>query len=168
MRTKSAAPSEADRLRFFTSLFETEASLREAAHPRYVLEVGLIKLIEMRSVATIESILERLNGLSGGAPASVRGDRKTPVAVAPDTDTLSAASSGTSAPTSAPVQEKKTLKIEPEPITDQENVEEFVPEPPDDEIGFDETVVEPPLVDPRFSPEWIASVAAPTILPPLP
>ena len=46
--------TEADLLRFFNSLCETEASLREAAHPRYVLEIGLVKLIEMRSVATIE------------------------------------------------------------------------------------------------------------------
>ncbi|MBK8301956.1 MAG: DNA polymerase III subunit gamma/tau [Chloracidobacterium sp.] len=67
MRQMSGAFTEADLLRFFNSLCETEASLREAAHPRYVLEVGLIKLIEMRSVAGIENILERLNALTSGA-----------------------------------------------------------------------------------------------------
>ena len=64
----AASFTEADLLRFFNSLCETEASLREAAHPRYVLEIGLVKLIEMRSVATIESILKRLDAFTSGAP----------------------------------------------------------------------------------------------------
>ena len=68
MRSMAESFTEPDLLRFFNSLCETEASLREAAHPRYVLEIGLVKLIEMRSVATIESILERLDSLSTGAP----------------------------------------------------------------------------------------------------
>ena len=34
--------------------------MREATQPRYVLEVGLIKLIEMRRVLPIENLLERL------------------------------------------------------------------------------------------------------------
>ena len=72
MRSMAAAFAEADLLRFFNSLCETEASLREAVHPRYVLEIGLVKLIEMRKVATIESILERLDALSNGAPIPQR------------------------------------------------------------------------------------------------
>jgi DNA polymerase-3 subunit gamma/tau len=58
--------SESDLLRFFNSLAETEASLREAVHPRYVLEIGLVKLIEMRKLASIEGILERLDALASG------------------------------------------------------------------------------------------------------
>lgn len=91
MREMASPFTEADLLRFFNSLCETEVSLREAAHPRYVLEVGLIKLIEMRSVATIENILERFNSLSG-----------TP---------LPAKTSAASA-SSEPLPEKKTLKTE--------------------------------------------------------
>lgn len=61
--------SEADLIRFFNSLSETESKLREATQPRYVLEIGLVKLVEMRRVAPIEKILERLakieNNLNG-------------------------------------------------------------------------------------------------------
>lgn len=52
--------SETDLTRFFHSLSETETKLRDALQPRYVLEVGLVKLIEMRRVAGLEKILERL------------------------------------------------------------------------------------------------------------
>jgi DNA polymerase III gamma/tau subunit len=68
---KHAEPfTEADFVRFFNSLSDTESKLREAAQPRYVLEIGLVKLIEMRRVSPVETILERLakleNALSGG------------------------------------------------------------------------------------------------------
>jgi DNA polymerase-3 subunit gamma/tau len=56
----SAPFSEPDLIRFFNSLSETESKLNGATEPRYVLEIGLMKLIEMRRVAPIEKILERL------------------------------------------------------------------------------------------------------------
>ena len=58
---KIAEPfSEADLIRFFNSLSETESKLRDSTQPRYLLEIGLVKLIEMRRVAPLEQILERL------------------------------------------------------------------------------------------------------------
>jgi DNA polymerase III subunit gamma/tau len=66
--------SESDLIRFFNSLSETESKLRDATQSRYVLEIGLVKLIEMRRVAPLEKILERLakleNALAGGANLS--------------------------------------------------------------------------------------------------
>ena len=62
--------SEADLIRFFNSLSETESKLRDATQPRYLLEIGLVKLIEMRRVAPLEQIIERLakleNALGNG------------------------------------------------------------------------------------------------------
>jgi DNA polymerase III subunit gamma/tau len=55
--------SESDLMRFFHSLTETENNLRVAAHPRYQLEVGLVKLIEMRRIVPINNLIERLNAL---------------------------------------------------------------------------------------------------------
>ncbi|HJR08862.1 MAG TPA: DNA polymerase III subunit gamma/tau [Pyrinomonadaceae bacterium] len=55
--------SESDLVRFFHSLTETERTLREGAHPRYQLEIGLVKLIEMRRLAPLGALLERLNAL---------------------------------------------------------------------------------------------------------
>jgi len=70
--------SESDLVRFFHSLTETERALREGAHPRYQLEVGLVKLIEMRRLAPINQIIERLNALeealrTGRAPLGSAG-----------------------------------------------------------------------------------------------
>jgi DNA polymerase III subunit gamma/tau len=68
---KIAEPfSESDLIRFFNSLSETESKLKDATQPRYLLEIGLVKLIEMRRVASVEQIIERLakleNALSNG------------------------------------------------------------------------------------------------------
>lgn len=60
LQENSAPFSESDLIRFFNSLGETESKLREALQPRYVLELGLVKLVEMRRVAPMEQILERL------------------------------------------------------------------------------------------------------------
>ncbi len=98
LRSLSEPYSEADLLRFFNSMSETEASLREAVHPRYVLEMGLVKLIEMRKVATIESILQRLDALATGAPMPANSLERP---------------SGTTATASIIIpEEKKTLNID--------------------------------------------------------
>ena len=60
--------SEADLVRFFHSLAETETLLKTAAHPRYQIEVGLVKLMEMRRLETLGQLLDRLSALE----ASVR------------------------------------------------------------------------------------------------
>jgi len=55
--------SESDLVRFFHSLAETETKLRTAAQPRYQLEVGLVKLIEMRRLEPLSELMERLRAL---------------------------------------------------------------------------------------------------------
>ncbi len=131
--------SEADLLRFFNSLCETESSLRNAVHPRYVLEVGLVKLIEMRSVVTIESIIERLNALTDGSHRPV----DPVVGIAADARADS-------------IEEKKTLKIEPTaPSSVFPDVKEEFPqpppepsyeehEPPEKHVARDESFFKPP------------------------
>jgi DNA polymerase-3 subunit gamma/tau len=144
MQAHSGAFSEADFLRFFNSLCETEAQLKEATQPRYVLEIGLVKLIEMRRVVPVEQLLERLAKLenaltSGNLPSSE-----------PD---LAAAATA----------EKKTLKIEekaadpPPPTISRAPVSDDVPEegpwePEIQEIGtpYEE---EPPIVHAETRPE---------------
>jgi DNA polymerase III subunit gamma/tau len=71
LKRQAALFSEADLVRFFHTLSETETKLRAATQPRYQLEVGIVKLMELRGVETINEILQRLNSLesgSGGAP----------------------------------------------------------------------------------------------------
>ncbi len=52
-----------DLLRIFHSIAETEAGLREATQPRYMLEIGLVKLVEMQRMSSMGTILERLMAL---------------------------------------------------------------------------------------------------------
>jgi DNA polymerase-3 subunit gamma/tau len=66
LKRQAALFSESDLVRFFHSLAETETKLRTAAHPRYQLEIGVVKLMEMRRVETIGDILERLSTLEAG------------------------------------------------------------------------------------------------------
>jgi DNA polymerase-3 subunit gamma/tau len=65
--------SESDLVRFFHSLAETETKLRAATQPRYQLEIGIVKLMELRGVESISEIIQRLAALETGAqPSSSR------------------------------------------------------------------------------------------------
>ena len=144
LRSMSKPLSEADLLRFFNSLSETEASLKEAVHPRYVLEIGLIKLIEMRKLVDVETILERLQALSNGSPQIV----------VPVTAAASAASSDIP-------QEKKTLK------SDLGDIETHLEEPPDEFIGNFEPIEPVPVREPRPQPKYEYAELQVVRLPPL-
>ncbi|HEX8176345.1 MAG TPA: DNA polymerase III subunit gamma/tau [Pyrinomonadaceae bacterium] len=78
LRSQSALFSESDLVRFFHQLTQTETLLRTAAHPRYQLEIGLVKLVEMRRLAPLNQLLERLNALeealrTGRSPLAAGG-----------------------------------------------------------------------------------------------
>jgi DNA polymerase-3 subunit gamma/tau len=79
LEQQAALFSESDLVRFFHSLAETESSLKDAANPRYQVEVGLVKLMEMRRLASLADLVSRINELenalrTGKPPA----ERKTP------------------------------------------------------------------------------------------
>jgi len=103
LEQQAALFSQSDLVRFFHSLAETEASLKDAANPRYQVEVGLVKLMEMRRLAPLSDLVARIAELesalrTGRAPA----ERKTaPGAPTAPTNsgirTASAGSSGRSA-----------------------------------------------------------------------
>ncbi|HEU4435336.1 MAG TPA: DNA polymerase III subunit gamma/tau, partial [Pyrinomonadaceae bacterium] len=78
LKRQAALFSESDLVRFFHSLSETETKLRAATQPRYQLEVGIVKLMELRGVETIGEILQRLNALESGAPPAAPAPPKTP------------------------------------------------------------------------------------------
>ncbi|HJS24098.1 MAG TPA: DNA polymerase III subunit gamma/tau [Pyrinomonadaceae bacterium] len=61
--------SESDLVRFFHSLAETETKLRAATQPRYQLEIGIVKLMELRGVESISEIIQRLTALESGTGA---------------------------------------------------------------------------------------------------
>ena len=75
LKRQAALFTESDLVRFFHSLSETETKLRAATQPRYQLEVGIVKLMELRGVETIGEILQRLSTLESG---SGQAPSKTP------------------------------------------------------------------------------------------
>ena len=106
LKRQSQLFSEADLVRFFHSLAETETLLKTAAHPRYQLEIGLVKLMEMRRLEPLNQLLDRLAALeasvgTGRAPAGSTGaaSRGVSSGTTPGTkpSTTSSASRSTSA-----------------------------------------------------------------------
>ena len=84
LQQQAALFSESDLVRFFHSLAETESSLKDAANPRYQVEVGLVKLMEMRRLRSLGDLVGRIaeleDALRTGKPPA---ERKTPQS-APD------------------------------------------------------------------------------------
>ena len=94
LKRQAALFSESDLVRFFHSLAETETKLRAATQPRYQLEIGIVKLMELRGVESISEILQRLATLetnsgsettstrtpsgSSGSPSRSTPERSTP------------------------------------------------------------------------------------------
>src|SRR5947207_3371211 len=99
LQQQAALFSESDLVRFFHSLAETEASLKEAANPRYQVEVGLVKLMEMRRLASLGDLVGRIAELesalrTGRAPAERQSPQAAPSA-ASNTSTRSTSTAST-------------------------------------------------------------------------
>ncbi len=82
LKRQAALFSESDLVRFFHSLAETETKLRTAAHPRYQMEIGLVKLMEMQRLVPLGSLLDRLAALeeslrTGKLPVQTAGSATT-------------------------------------------------------------------------------------------
>src|SRR5207302_7704783 len=99
--------SESDLVRFFHSLAETEASLKDAANPRYQVEVGLVKLMEMRRLASLADLIGRIakleNALRAGKPPAERKTSQAAPASGSSKASTRAASASSSTTASAMV-----------------------------------------------------------------
>src|SRR5438067_13375586 len=107
LEQQAALFSESDLVRFFHSLAETEANLKDAANPRYQVEVALVKLMEMRRLTSLNDLVERIgqleNALRTGKPPAERKPAQsnsggsTQTSAAPIRTSAASASSGNSA-----------------------------------------------------------------------
>lgn len=145
--------SEADLLRFFNSLSETETRLKEATQSRYVLEMGLIRLIEMQRVAPVEEIIKRLSAIEKASATTSESQRETELS---------------RAAASSPSAEKKTLKIA-ESIPEIPPEPKFVPEEAPFPTSFAplEAPVEPAVKKPSLSVDLSSIDSLPIKLPPI-
>ncbi len=114
LKRQAALFTESDLVRFFHSLAETETKLRAATQPRYQLEIGIVKLMELRGVESINEILQRLATLetNAGSDSSSRtppGSSGSPAKSTPERSpapSRSAGSSFTAAAAVSPALEK--------------------------------------------------------------
>ncbi|HVS20747.1 MAG TPA: hypothetical protein VHD88_02805, partial [Pyrinomonadaceae bacterium] len=102
LQQQAALFSESDLVRFFHLLAETESSLKDAANPRYQLEVGLVKLMEMRRLALLGELVARIDALenalrTGRPPSERKTSQPAPVSGALGTGATRAATSADSA-----------------------------------------------------------------------
>jgi len=111
LKRQAALFSESDLVRFFHSLAETETKLRAATQPRYQLEIGIVKLMELRGVESINEILQRLAALETNEPPTTTrtpsGSSGSPSKITPERPTSrSVGSSFTAAAAVSPALEK--------------------------------------------------------------
>ncbi len=76
----SAQFGEEDLTRFFQILLRAESELRYSLDPRFHLELALVKLVHMRRLASLESVLTELK--NQGATPQPASERATPAAPA--------------------------------------------------------------------------------------
>jgi len=115
LQQQAALFSESDLVRFFHSLAETEASLKDAANPRYQVEVGLVKLMEMRRLASLSDLVGRIAELeaalrTGKPPAERKTPQSTPDSSPNKAGARSAAAAGSSKSASTAASEETTIE----------------------------------------------------------
>jgi DNA polymerase-3 subunit gamma/tau len=102
LKRQAALFSESDLVRFFHSLAETETKLRAATQPRYQVEVGIVKLMELRGVESIHEIIQRLATLEnnlGSEPSATTtpsGSGGSPGKTTPQRSPVTSRSAGSS------------------------------------------------------------------------
>ncbi len=107
LKRQAALFSEADLVRFFHSLSETETKLRAATQPRYQLEVGIVKLMELRGVESIREILSRLESLESGSTTNSPSPTPAPRKADPASRSAQSASGSFSVAAAAPALEER-------------------------------------------------------------
>jgi DNA polymerase-3 subunit gamma/tau len=133
LKQQAALFSESDLVRFFHTLAETESSLKDAANPRYQVEVGLVKLMELRRLAPLSDLIERIRELEAalrtGKPPTNRPAPQTAPAGDSGKGSARAASGGSgksSAATAGPIEEPTERNKSAESVLNEEPVKAAV------------------------------------------
>jgi DNA polymerase-3 subunit gamma/tau len=119
LQQQAALFSESDLVRFFHSLAETEGGLKDAANPRYQLEVGLVKLMEMRRLAPLGDLVERIAALedalrTGKPPVERKAPQSAPAGGSRKVGARSASAAGSSKSASpSPGEEQQATNESP-------------------------------------------------------
>jgi len=124
LRKLSGLMSEEDISRFFQILLRTQSELRYSLQPRFHLELGLMKLVHARKLASLESLLAEVGGPRGaGLPGAERrggalpgsGAAGTPKSPASGSSGIQKAHPASGSAESAPVPPSAPAVSPPEP-----------------------------------------------------
>ena len=85
LKQLSSSFSEEDLVRFFHLLAETEKEIKDSPHPRFQLEIGLVKLTHAARLRSLDELIKRLeelesrlnSGVGGGVTKSTSGQVKS-------------------------------------------------------------------------------------------
>jgi DNA polymerase III gamma/tau subunit len=82
LKQLSSRFSEEDLVRLFHLLAETEKEIKDSPHPRFQLEIGLVKLTHATRLKTLDELIKRLeeleSGITGGGGAPNQPATKIP------------------------------------------------------------------------------------------
>jgi DNA polymerase III subunit gamma/tau len=111
--------SEEDLTRFFQIVLRLQSEMRYSLQPRFHLELGLMKLVHARRLASLESLLGELQGLRGaeklvekpgGAPPSTSGPRLEAPRPSPAPAAVTRTASAAPAYPSGPAQPARSME----------------------------------------------------------
>lgn len=136
--------SMSDLVRIFHSLADTESRLKDAIQTRHTVELGLVKLVEMRRLASLDSILERLSVLESSVAATPQMPRDETFAAS----SASAPKEPTPSTPSLNASDEAPKALEKKTLTEADQIDEDDEEGKDNEFLGAEENFETELVPP--------------------
>jgi DNA polymerase III gamma/tau subunit len=119
--------SEEDLTRFFQILLRTEGELRYSLAPRFHLEMGLLKLVHAKRLASLESLLAQLG--SAGPPSKPSPAAPRPATAVPHVPNSPIKAQETSSPASRPESPRQSSAPAPAATSARSATVAPLPEP---------------------------------------
>jgi DNA polymerase III subunit gamma/tau len=106
--------SEEDLVRCFHLLAQTEREIKDSPHPRFQLEIGLVKLSHAARLRSLNELIERLDALASRLNGETGEDRPSPSSGGTSHKTPDPGISASAAPSSAPTIELRSASDQTE------------------------------------------------------
>ena len=133
--------SEEDLVRFFHLLSQTEKEIKDSPHPRFQLEIGLIKLTHTLRLRSLDELIAKLEALQAGEGSGGTGSTPLPAPVPP-------ARSANNPPQSSAARPSRAAEVRPREVPPAKTP---VPQAADEPYFPPMALEEPPGFSDNFS-----------------